>query len=125
MKYKLIERKNPQKPNEPGKLYASPVNEGTVRKREIAADIVNISSLARGDVSNVIDSLVDTFPKYLLMGRSVNLDGFGTFRLSFTSTGVNAPEDFNASMISGVKIIFTPSAEIKKQIQDVKFTKSN
>ena len=44
---------------------------------------------------------------------------------SFTSTGVNAPEDFNASMISGVKIIFTPSAEIKKQIQDVKFTKSN
>jgi predicted histone-like DNA-binding protein len=70
MKYKLTERKNMQAT---AKLYATPVNEGKVSQKEIAADIVGLSSLARGDVANVIDSLIDTVPKYLLMGKSVSL----------------------------------------------------
>ncbi|GHV06653.1 hypothetical protein FACS189416_7350 [Bacteroidia bacterium] len=30
MKYKLVERKNPQNPEAAGKLYASPVNDGRI-----------------------------------------------------------------------------------------------
>ena len=54
MKYKLVELKNPQNLQAPGKLYATPVNDGKVSQKNIAADIVLLSSLARGDVSNVI-----------------------------------------------------------------------
>jgi predicted histone-like DNA-binding protein len=124
MKYKLTERRNPQNPQAAPKLYASPVNEGKVSQKDIAADIVGLSSLARGDVANVIDSLIDTVPKYLLMGKSVSLGDLGTLRISFSSEGVSSAADFNASMITGVKIIFTPSVELKKQIDGIRFEKA-
>jgi predicted histone-like DNA-binding protein len=123
MKYKLTERKNPQNPQAAAKLYATPVNEGKVSQKEIAADIVGLSSLARGDVANVIDSLIDTVPKYLLMGRSVSLGELGTLRISFSSEGVATEADFNVNLISGVKIIFTPSVELKKKIDGIHFEK--
>ncbi|MDR2816099.1 MAG: HU family DNA-binding protein, partial [Proteiniphilum sp.] len=121
MRYKLRERKNPQKPQAAAKLYAIPENAGKISQKEIAADIVGLSSLARGDVANVMDSLLDTVPKYLLMGKSVSLGELGTLRISFTSEGVDAAADFKTSMISGVKVLFTPSVELRKAIESIRF----
>ena len=123
MKYKLIQRKNPQQPLADGKWYASPVNEGTISQKAISEDIVALSSLSRGDVSNVIDNLLDTVPRYLLMGKSVNLGGLGTFRLSFSSKGADTPETFGTSLMKGVKVVFTPSTELREKIRQVKFEK--
>ena len=123
MKYKLLQRKNPQAPLAAGKWYAVPVHNGKVSQKEIAGEIVGLSSLARGDVSNVIDSLLDTVPKYLLMGKSINLGGLGTVRLSFSSKGVEDPETFNTNLISGLKVIFTPSSELREKIKQVKYEK--
>jgi predicted histone-like DNA-binding protein len=123
MKYKLTERKNPQNPQAAPKLYATPVNAGKVSQKEIAADIVGLSSLARGDVANVIDSLIDTVPKYLLMGKSVSLGELGTLRISFSSEGVANAADFNTSMITGVRVLFTPSPELRKAIETIRFEK--
>jgi predicted histone-like DNA-binding protein len=124
MKYKLVTRKNPQQPQAAGKLYAAPVNDGKVSQKEIAADIVGLSSLARGDVANVIDSLIDTVPKYLLMGKSVSLGELGSFRISFSSEGVTSPEEFNVGLISGVRVVFIPSPALRKAIEDIKFEKA-
>jgi predicted histone-like DNA-binding protein len=123
MKYKMIERANPQNRSRK-KWYASPVKEGNVTQRTIAADIVELSSLARGDVSNVIESLIDTVPKYLLMGRSVKLGDLGTLRLTFTSAGVENQAQFNTSMIKGVRVLFTPSVELRSAIEKVSFEKA-
>jgi predicted histone-like DNA-binding protein len=124
MKYKLVTRKNPQDRESPGKWYAAPVNDGKVAQPEISADIVNLSSLSRGDVANVINSLIDTIPKYLLMGKSVNLGELGTFRVSFTSKGVEDAKDFTVDKISGVRILFVPSSELRKRLENVRFEKS-
>ena len=123
MKYKLTQRKNPLHPEQPGKYYASPVNDGKIDQKTISVEIVEISSLARGDVANVIECLLDTLPKYLLMGKSVNLGDFGTLRLSFSSEGVEDPADFRTTMISGVKVIFTPSVALKHAIENIRFEK--
>jgi nucleoid DNA-binding protein len=58
------------------------------------------------------------------MGKSVNLGDFGTLRLSFSSKGVDDPKEFNTNMISGAKIIFTPSSELRDAIKKVKFEKA-
>ena len=123
MKYKLIERKNPLQPQAAGKLYAAPVNDGKASQKEIATEIVNLSSLTRGDVSNVIDNLLDTIPKYLLMGKSVSLGELGTLRISFSSEGVETEEEFNVGKISGVKVIFQPGVDLKKAIKGIRFEK--
>jgi predicted histone-like DNA-binding protein len=120
MKYKLIWRANPQDRSQQ-KLYAAPVNDGTVTKSDLAKEITAISSLSKGDVSNVIECILEVIPKYLLMGKSVNLGEIGTFRISFSSEGVDEKADFNVGKIDGVKIIFTPSTELKKQLNDIHF----
>lgn len=125
MKYKLVPRANPQNLEAPSKkLYASPVNDGTISKNDLSKEIVNVSSLSRGDVSNAIESLIDIIPKYLMMGKSVNLGDLGTFRISFSSEGVDSAGDFNTNMISGVKVVFTPSSSLKEQLKSIKFEKT-
>ena len=123
MKYKLIERPNPQNRTQT-RWYASPINDGKITKDELAKEIVNVSSLARGDISSTIESLIDTMPKYLLMGKSIQLGEFGTLRISFSSEGVDAPEEFNVSKISELKVVFRASVEFKKALENVKFEKS-
>ena len=122
MKYKLMTRANPQDRTKE-KLYASPVNAGKITKTDLAKEIVNISSLSRGDVSNVIESLIDIVPKYLLMGKSINLGELGTMRVSFSSQGVENEKDFSTGKIKDVKIIFTPSVELKNQLKQIRFEK--
>jgi len=122
MKYKLTKRTNPLDRSK-AKWYASPINNGKITKTAISKDIVDMSSLTRGDVSNVIENLLDTMPKYLLMGKSISLGEFGTLRLSFSSKGVDTPDKFDTNLIKNVKIVFTPSAEFKKALTVIKFEK--
>ena len=61
----------------------------------------------------MIENLLDPMPKYLLMGKNVSIDEFGMLRLSFSNDGVEN-DDFSASLISGVKVVFTPCVEQKK-----------
>jgi predicted histone-like DNA-binding protein len=123
MKYKLLKRRDPRDPNR-SKWYAAPVSDGKVTKSGLAAEIVNISSLSRGDVSSTIESMTDVFPKYLLMGKSVNLGDLGTFRLSFSSDGVDDPAEFTVACIHGVRVLFVPSVALKKALGDIRFEKS-
>jgi predicted histone-like DNA-binding protein len=120
MKYKMIWRVNPQDRTK-AKWYASPVNDGKITKTDLAKEIVTISALSRGDVSSVIENLLEILPKYLLMGKSVNLGELGTLRVSFGSEGVDDVKDFSTKKISGVKIVFTPGVELKKQLGDIHF----
>jgi predicted histone-like DNA-binding protein len=122
MKYKIMKRANPQNRTEE-KWYAAPVNDGTISKTELAKEIVSISSLSRGDVSNVIENLLDVIPKYLLMGKSVSLGELGTLRISFSSQGAETPDTLTAAMIQGAKVIFTPGVELKKTLANLKFEK--
>jgi predicted histone-like DNA-binding protein len=124
MKYKLVRRKNPQDRESPGKWYAAPVNDGKVGQKEIAADIVDLSSLSRGDVGNVISSLIDTVPRYLIINKSVGLGELGTLRISFTSEGVENPEDFTVDKITGIRILFVPSPELRKKLEHLHFERS-
>lgn len=122
MKYKLTERANPMNRDQK-KLYAAPVYDGKITKTELTKEIVNMSSLSRGDVSNVIENIIDIIPKYLLMGKSVSLGELGSFRISFSSEGVANENEFTVSKISGARVLFTPSTELRNQIKDIRFEK--
>lgn len=124
MKYKLTERGNPTAPTAPKKFYAAPVYNGKITKKQIADDLVLISSISRGDISSVIENLIDAVPKYLLNGYSVQLGELGTLRVSFSSDGVDDPSSFAVSMVRGRKILFTPGSAFKKILADLQFEKA-
>ena len=123
LKYKLIERSNPRNLKAPRKLYASPLLKGKKTLPQISKDIADISSLSRGDVHNVLLNLVGQLPKYLLDGHSVSLGELGTFRISFSSEGVESRQDFNIQKIKGLKVVFTPSKSIKSELEKASFSR--
>lgn len=119
--YHLIQRQDPRDRSKPAKWYATPSSRGRKDITHISADVSGSSSLSRGDIQNVILSLVDQVPKYLVDGQSVELGELGTFRISFSSEGTAQKDDFNASQIDSVKIIFTPSTKLKQMLANVHF----
>ena len=121
MKYKVIERVQPRNPGGERKQYASPVNAGALTLKDLAKSIAANSSLSRGDIENVLTNFVEELPVFLKIGMSVKLGNLGTMRLSLKSEGVGKGKKFDASKINGVKIIFTPSSELKKNLEDVTF----
>jgi predicted histone-like DNA-binding protein len=122
MKYKMIKRMNPQDRSQ-AKYYAAPVIDGNVSKADLTKDIAAISSMSRGDVTNVFEATRDVAPKYIKMGKSVCIGDLGTLRISFGSEGVDNVDDFNVNMINGVRYVFTPSQELKQQLADIRFEK--
>lgn len=75
------------------------------------------SKLNKDVVKKVVDVVSDEISKLLLDGFSVAFDELGTFRVSFSSEGVEHAEDFKADMINNVKVIFTPSVVLQKKIR--------
>ncbi len=121
MKYKLVQRKNPLKPSEPGKFYPQAVNAGKITVRQIVSDISGRSSLTRGDINNVLDNFLDRLPAYLMLGHSVRLGDFGTLRLSITGEGTATKEKYNAKKINAPKVIFTPGTDFKNSLDEITF----
>ncbi len=116
MNYKLIHRPNP-KDRSKGKYYAIPINQGRVKHADILKEIVNSSSVSRGNAANVMESLLEIVAKHLFEGKSVSIGEFGTFRVSFSSHGIDHPALFSKKMINGMKVVFTMSVDMKKQLK--------
>jgi len=118
LQFNVIERPNPQTKEK--KWYASPKLTGKRDLRNLSRDLAEVSSLSAGDVQNVIANLIDQLPKWLMEGNSVKLDGFGTFRLSFSSTGEVTKEEVSAGSIKDIYILFEPDEEIKERVNKTK-----
>jgi predicted histone-like DNA-binding protein len=69
---------------------------GNVVIKDIVKEIEGRSALSLGDVQSVLSNLVEVLPVFLKFGQSVNLEGFGNFRISVFSEGADKPEDLNA-----------------------------
>jgi predicted histone-like DNA-binding protein len=118
LQFNVVERPNPQT-NE-RKWYASPKLTGKRTLKELSKDLSEVSSLSSGDVQNVIANLIEQLPKWLMEGDSVKLDGFGTFRLSFSSKGETSKEQVTANSITDIYILFEPDDEIKARVRKTK-----
>lgn len=125
MKYRLVQKANPLEPESKRKWYASPVKAGTINNYQLSKGIANKSSLTRGAVMNVIENMVDEIPRYLIEGYSVNLNNLGTLRLSLSSEGVSNPGEFSGDNIKNMRVVFTPSPEFKKILQEISFEQTD
>jgi len=114
LQFNAVEKMNPQTKEK--KWYASPKLTGKRTLKDFSKDLSSLSSLSAGDVQNVIVNLIDELPKWLMEGDSVKLDGFGSFRLSFSSDGVATKDEVTANQITDIRIIFDADDAIKERI---------
>lgn len=107
------------------KWYASTKHSGKRELDDLSKDIAEVSSFSAGDIHRVIKKLIELLPKWLMEGDSVKLDGFGSFRLSFSSKGVTSKEEVTANLITDIHIIFEPDEAIKERISKTLVIPSN
>lgn len=120
VKLKKIQKKNPQH-LDTSKWYLTQEKKGTVGINEIAKEIVGRSALSMGDVQSTLSNLVDMLPLFLKMGQTIKLEGFGSFRISVSSEGTDTADELNTRHVKGVKLVFLPSMELKRSLEDILF----
>ena len=77
---------------------------------EVAKKLAEISTVSLGDTYNVLKDLSSVLKSFMKEGRSVKLDGVGTFYYTADATkqGVDTPEEVSAKQIVGVRVRFLP-----------------
>ena len=90
---------------------------------DLAKDISDACTLNVTDVEAVLTSLVRKLPMYLKNGFKIQLGNFGRVKLGFSSRGSEKEEDVSAESITAKRILFTPSSELKSEIDKASFTK--
>ena len=96
-----------------GKWHPQAVTVGKpVTTKEVANCLSQISTVSRADVYAVLTDLAGVLADYMAQGRSVKVDGLGTFYYTCTSNGngADSADKVNASQITGVRVRFIPEA---------------
>lgn len=125
-KFKLMKRyklrnaaEGPTEGAEDDLWYAIPALGNRLDTREVCKAATRYSTVAPAEAEMVLNLLRDGVVHELQLGNSVQLGEFGWMRLSFSSEGVKDVTEFNAgSMMRNVKLVFTPSKELMRDIRD-------
>lgn len=115
--YKLVQKKNPMKKDEPAKWYAVPNSAKPLAQKAMTRAATTNTTMAPIELEAAMELLAAFIPQQLQQGHTVNVPGMGTFRLAFKSEGAEKIEDFNAGMmIKSPRILFTPAKELKERL---------
>jgi predicted histone-like DNA-binding protein len=108
-----------------GLWYPQSVTVGKpVTTDEIAEKLAEISTVSKGDAYNVLKDLANVMAEYMAAGRTVKLDGLGTYYYTAASkgNGVKTKEEVNAAMINGARVRFIP--ESYRQSGNTQYTRA-
>lgn len=84
-----------------------------VSTREVADELAAISTVTRGDTYAVMENLGRVLSNYMGQGRTVKINGVGTFYYTSNATkkGVETEKEVSAMQINGVRVRFIPEVE--------------
>jgi len=124
VKFNVIQRGNPAKPQDAKKFYPSIQASGRKSMRQIAGRITEISTVSTTDTMAVIEAFLTVIPQELAAGNIVELGDFGNFWLKVSAEGVAAPEEVRANQITNLLPRFNPGKEFKKVLAGIEFEKA-
>ena len=83
-----------------------------VDTKKIAERLAQISTVSRADVAAVLAELPGVLADYMAQGKSVRLEGLGTFRYTLDTDGVPTREEMDfQKQVKAVRVQFTPTKE--------------
>lgn len=101
----------PVKMKSNGKWYPQAVQvDKPFETDEVADRLAAISTVSRADVYAVLKELPSVMGDMMAQGRSVRLEGLGTFRYTINASdkGVDTPEEVGDRQIKGVRVRYVP-----------------
>ena len=127
IKYKMIHRGDYLNPEEKKKsgYYPQVIRSGTVNLEEMATTIAKGKRLQAFEIKSTLELLMACIEDELLDGKSVCLDGFGTFSLTAQSVRrVENPKEIRAESVEVKRVTLTPSLPLRKQLKNAKFVRT-
>ena len=123
LKYKLLQKKNPMKKDDPAKWYAVPNSEKPLTQKALTRAATANTTTAPIELESAMELLAAFIPQQLQQGHTVNVPGLGSFRITFKSVGAEKIEDFNVgTMIRSPRVMFVPAKELRDSIiRDLRF----
>jgi predicted histone-like DNA-binding protein len=94
---------------------------GNVGLQKIVKEMESRSAFSLGDAQSVLSNLMEVMSIFLTLGQSIKLEGFGTFRVTVSSDSTATADELNAHHVKGVKLIFQPSVNLKRNLEDISF----
>ena len=84
--------------------------------------IEEITALSEPDILSAVLALLKVAMHEFQDGKLVRLDGFGSFKVEFSSEGAETPEKFNPNTIKNPKIVFRPAEDLRNMLATMKYT---
>jgi predicted histone-like DNA-binding protein len=92
----------------------------TLDASKVIEEAAKRSGISTGVIKAAWDAAGDVIRTWATEGHNVPLPGLGSMRFSVRSKSVQNIEDVKTSLISARRVIFTPSKEVKDELQATK-----
>lgn len=119
--YSVVERKDPNNPEKPGKYYAQAQARGIAGIRELSDRIEHSCTVTRADVMAVLTALEVVISDSLANGEIVRLGELGTLQVSVGGPGTEAKDKYTTSLISRKKILFRSGTTLSRMLNTLKY----
>lgn len=107
------------------KWYANAFLNQEVSIDDLVAKIEKFSTFSEADIRGVIIAMENVVKEEICNGNMVRMDVLGSFYPSLSSMGVENEEDFNASHVKNIKVIYRPGRRITKALSQVNLKKKS
>ena len=99
-----------------------------VKNREVSAEefsevLTKKTRVNAIDCLKVLITVADEISTHLSEGNIVRVGHLGSFRISIRSGTADCPDSITPESLGTPKIIFTPSKEIKRKLEEIRYEK--
>lgn len=89
---------------------------------QVFDDIIDLSSLSKGDVKNAIDNFFFVISKYFVDGRGVDLGEYGEFQVTLQAKSVDTLEEVIVESIKKVNISYRIGTKLREELKETSKT---
>ncbi len=123
VKYKVINKVNPQDVNAVQKFYAVKQPQETLSLRDFGRRISRESTVSMMDTMAVLEGLLQIIPDEIVNGKIIKLGDFGTFRTTLSTEGAVTEDEFTIANIKKLNVRFRPDREFVSKLARVQYSK--
>ncbi len=123
--FTVTPKRNPQKPNDPQKYYASIVGDGKTTLSDLAKHASTVSTVSKADILAVLESTFEKIANDVADGKIVYVGEYFTLQAGGSSEGKDTAAEVTSASIKSVRTIFRPGKMIKDALKLSSFQKKS
>ena len=123
--FTVTPKRNPQKPNDPPKYYASIVGDGKTTLSDLAKHASTVSTVSKADILAVLESTFEKIANDVADGKIVYVGEYFTLQAGGSSEGKDTAAEVTSASIKSVRTIFRPGKMIKDALKLSSFQKKS